>query len=228
MGAKHVLRPKSHQRSVSYALNTSKLGDETVAFKFYGRCKKGLLTSPGWSAPWSARGWWWLAWQTWWCAEGPRHRGQGHNRPTKRCPECLRVAGRIWSPRIRWGLLGADWTQADVHFKGLRFQKTSAGYVSGLRQSHLETDTFAERSGGAKRLMTIPQSDHNAAPSPDRPETDPIASSKDPKGPCQSSFTGVHSSQHLMWFTAPCFARHFSLKSETSKVSALLRVVLQN
>lgn len=94
MGAKHVLRPKSHQRSVSYALNTSKLGDETVAFKFYGRCKKGLLTSPGWSAPWSARGWWWLAWQTWWCAEGPRHRGQGHNQPTDQAVSRMSSRGR--------------------------------------------------------------------------------------------------------------------------------------
>lgn len=46
--------------------------------------------------------------------------------------------------------LGADWTQADVHFKGLWFQRTPAGYVSGLRQSHLETDTLAERGGGGK------------------------------------------------------------------------------
>lgn len=72
-------------------------------------------------------------------------------------------------------------------------------------------------------LMTIPQSDHNTAPSPDRPETDPIASSKDPKGSCQSSFAGVHSSQHLMWFTAFQFMRHLSLKCETSKVATLLR-----
>ncbi|CAL8399336.1 unnamed protein product [Arctogadus glacialis] len=57
MVAEHVFRPWSHQRSLSYALNTSKpRGDETVAFKFYGRCKQGLLTSPGWSAPWSATG----------------------------------------------------------------------------------------------------------------------------------------------------------------------------
>lgn len=27
------------------------------------------------------------------------------------------------------GFLGADWTQAHVHFKGLWFQRTSAGYV---------------------------------------------------------------------------------------------------
>ncbi len=53
--AKHVLRPKLHQRSGSYALNTSKPSDGTVAFKFYGRCKQGLLTSPGWSVPWSGR-----------------------------------------------------------------------------------------------------------------------------------------------------------------------------
>lgn len=45
------------------------------------------------------------------------------------------------------GFQGADWTQAHVHFKGLWFQRTSAGYVYGLRQSHLETDTLAERSG---------------------------------------------------------------------------------
>lgn len=42
------------------------------------------------------------------------------------------------------GFLGADWTQAHVHFKGLWFQRTSAGYVYGLCQSHLETDTLAE------------------------------------------------------------------------------------
>lgn len=65
--------------------------------------------------------------------------------------------------------------------------------------------------------MTIPQSDHNTAPSPDRPETDPIASSKDPKGSCQSSFAGVHSSQHLMWFTAPCVRTHFSFKMRDFK-----------
>ncbi len=83
-----------------------------------------------------------------------------------------------------------------------------------------------ERRG--QSLMTIPQSDHNAAPSPDRPETDPIASSKDPVGSCQSSFAGVHSSQHLMWFTASCSVRHFSLKCKTSKVARLLRVLTQN
>lgn len=46
------------------------------------------------------------------------------------------------------GFLGADWTQADVHFKGLWFQRTSAGCVWGLCQSHLETDTLAERRPG--------------------------------------------------------------------------------
>lgn len=75
--------------------------------------------------------------------------------------------------------------------------------------------------------MTIPQSDHNTAPSPDRAETDPIASSKDPKGSCQSSFAGVHSSQHLMGFTASCFVRRFSFKCETSKVATLLGVPIQ-
>lgn len=77
-------------------------------------------------------------------------------------------------------------------------------------------------------LLTIPQSDHNTAASPDRAETDPVASSKDPKGSRQSSFAGVHSSQHLMWFTASCFVRHFSFKGETSKVATLLRVPIQN
>lgn len=75
--------------------------------------------------------------------------------------------------------------------------------------------------GGEERrgqsLMTIPQSDHNTAPSPDRPETDPVASSKDPKGSCQSSFSGVHSSQHLMWFTASCFVKHFSLNARLQR-----------
>lgn len=145
MGAKHVLRPKSHQRSLSYALNTSKLGDETVAFKFYGRCKQGLLTSPGWSAPWSARVCWWVAWlRWWWCVEG---RGGG-GRDTTEWPACVQNV-YLECMDLR-GFLGADWTQADVHFKVLWFQRTSAGYVSGLCQSHLETDTLAERSGGAK------------------------------------------------------------------------------
>lgn len=34
--------------------------------------------------------------------------------------------------------LGADWTQADVHFKGLWLQRTSAGCVWGLCQSYLD------------------------------------------------------------------------------------------
>lgn len=116
MGAEHVLRPKSHQRSLSYALNTSKPRDETVAFKFYGRCKQGLLTSPGWSAPWSG-----------WCGRrsggggGPRRRGQGRKQSPRRGPH-LELLRRF---------LGADWTQADVHFKGLWFQRTSAGFVPG-------------------------------------------------------------------------------------------------
>lgn len=101
MGAKHVLRPKSHQRSLSYALNTSKPGDETVALKFYGRCKQGLLTSPGWSAPWSARGCWWLAWSRRWCAEGPRRRGQGHNRrPTR--------VQNVFVQQATFGVYGSD------------------------------------------------------------------------------------------------------------------------
>lgn len=69
-------------------------------------------------------------------------------------------------------------------------------------------------------LMTIPWSDHNAAPSPDGAETDPEASSKDRKRSCQSSFAGVHSSQHLTQFTATCVCHVwtlFSSKCEASK-----------
>lgn len=42
------------------------------------------------------------------------------------------------------GRLAADWTQADVHFKGLWFQRATAGYVPGLCQSRLGTDTLGE------------------------------------------------------------------------------------
>lgn len=42
------------------------------------------------------------------------------------------------------GRLAADWTQADVHFKGLWFQRATAGYVLGLHQSLLETDTLGQ------------------------------------------------------------------------------------
>lgn len=42
------------------------------------------------------------------------------------------------------GRLAADWTQADVHFKGLWFQRATAGYVPGLCQSCLGTDTLGE------------------------------------------------------------------------------------
>lgn len=146
MSAKHVLRPKSHQRSLNYALNTSKQWDETVAFKFYGRCKQGLLTSPGWSAPWSARG---CQWAAWWWLEGQGVGGQGHKRtgrPVSRRSSCGRPHLEPVDPT---GCLGADWTQADVHFKGLWFQRATAGYVPGLCQSHLETDTLAERGAGA-------------------------------------------------------------------------------
>lgn len=92
------------------------------------------------------------------------------------------------------GFLGADWTQADVHFKGLWFQRD----LSGVRLRPVSVPFGNRYIGREERrgqsLMTIPQSDHNAVLSPDRPETDPIASSKDPEGSSQSSFTGVHSS----------------------------------
>lgn len=67
---------------------------------------------------------------------------------------------------------------------------------------------------GCRGLMTIPWSDHNAAPSPDRAETDSGASSKDRKRSCQSSFAGVHSSPHLMRFTAmSVMCGHFSVQN---------------
>lgn len=54
--------------------------------------------------------------------------------------------------------LGADWTQADVHFKDLWLQRTSAGCVWGLCQSFLETDTLAEsRPGPDDHTIDWPQ-----------------------------------------------------------------------
>lgn len=114
-----MLRPKSHQRSLSYALNTSKQWDETVAFKFYGRCKQGLLTSPGWSAPWSARG---CQWAAWWWLEGQGVGGRDTSGPAGLCPEGLHAAGHIWSPRIRQGV----WEQTG-------HRQTSTSRVSGFR-----------------------------------------------------------------------------------------------
>lgn len=61
------------------------------------------------------------------------------------------------------GFLGADVTQAHVHFKGLWFQRTSAGYVCGLCQSHVGSDTLAYQEWRGQSLMTIPQSDHSTA-----------------------------------------------------------------
>lgn len=134
MSAKHVLRPKSHQRSLSYALNTSKLGDETVAFKFYGRCKQGLLTSTGWSCSLVCK-------NLLVVVVCPRAEASGAG--TQPVAKLSSYSGPHLESLDLRGFLGADWTQADVHFKDLWFQRTSAGYVSGLRQSHLETDTLA-------------------------------------------------------------------------------------
>lgn len=228
MGAKHVLRPKSHQRSLSYALNTSKLGDETVAFKFYGRCKQGLLTSPGWSAPRSARGCRWLAWvEVVVVCRGPNKQSGAGRKPTDQAVSKMSSCSRphLESLDLK-GFLGAGWTQADVHFKGLWFQRTSAGYGWGLCQSHLETDTLAERSGGGKAWWPY----HRVTTASRPPLTDQkqtLASSKDLKGSRESSFAAVHSSQHLMWFAASCFIRRSSWKCETSKVATLLRVLVQ-
>lgn len=216
MGAKHVLRPKSHQRSLSYALNTSKLGDETVAFKFYGRCKQGLLTSPGWSAPWSEE---LLLLRRCHSVDRANRLGAGADHPG---PESLHVAGHIWSPWIWEG----SWAQTG-------HRQTSTSRLSGFRRPQQDMSKacvcpiwkqihWQRRVKGPKPdVHPTEWPEHCTAP--DRPETDPIASSKDPKRSCQSSFSGVHSSQHLMWFTGPCFFRHFSLKCETSKGLVLLR-----
>lgn len=57
---------------------------------------------------------------------GPRRRGQGHDRAVSKMSSC--GSPHLESRDLK-GFLGADWTQADVHFKGLWFQRTPAGYV---------------------------------------------------------------------------------------------------
>lgn len=62
---------------------------------------------------------------------------------------------------------------------------------------------IGREDGWGQSLMTIPQSDHNAALSPDRPETDLIASSKDPEGVspkfiCWSSFISTPDVVHCL------------------------------
>ena len=153
---------------------------------------------------------------------GPRRRGQGPNRPTRLCPKCLHAEGHIWShgservsgSRLDTGRRPLQGSLVSEDLSRVRLRPVSVPF--GNRYIGRE-----ERRG--QSLMTIPQSDHNTAPSPDRAETDPIASSKDPVRSCQSSFAGVHSSQHLMWFTASCFVRHFGLKCKTSKLAALFQ-----
>lgn len=53
---------------------------------------------------------------------GPRRRGQGRNRLTRLCPECLHAAGHIWRPWIR----GGSWEQTG-------HRQTSTSRVSGFR-----------------------------------------------------------------------------------------------
>lgn len=149
---------------------------------------------------------------------GPRRRGQGHNRVASLCSKCLfGVCGseRVSGSRLDTGRRPLQGSLVSEDLSRVRLRPVSVPF--GNRYIGRE-----ERRG--ESLMTIPQSDHNAASSPDRPETDPIASSKDPKGSCQSSFGGVHSSQHLMWFTAPSVRTHFSLKCETSKVEGVFEM----
>lgn len=161
MGAKHVLQPKSHQRSLSYALNTSKLGDETVAFKFYGRCKQGLLTSPGWSAPWSAGGCWWLAWWRWlWCVQS---QGTGGRDITKR-PGCVQ---NVFMQKAIFRVLGSDrvsWSRLDTGRRPLQGSLVSEDLSRVcLRPASVPFGNGyigrEERRG--QSLMTKPQSDHN-------------------------------------------------------------------
>lgn len=141
---------------------------------------------------------WWL----WWCAES---RGQGRDQLTS-LPNPHQAAGHIWSPRIWKG----SWEQTG-------HRQTSTSRVSGYRGPQQGVSEacvsliWKQIHWTGQALMTIPWSDRNAATSPDGAETDPEASSKDRKRSCQSSFAGVHSSQHLMWFTATC--RRFSLQN---------------
>lgn len=90
---------------------------------------------------------------------GPRSRGQGRKRARVACDQNVLVQEATFGGPT--GRLAADWTQADVHFKGLWFQRATAGYVPGLCQSRLETDTLGEE-GEDRSVMTIPPSDHNA------------------------------------------------------------------
>lgn len=129
---------------------------------------------------------------------GPRRRGQGCNQLTSLL-NLLQAAGHIWSPRIWKGF----WEQTG-------HQQTSTSRVSGYRGPQQGVSEACVSpiwkqihwQQGCRGLMTIAWSDHNTAPSPDRAETDSGASSKDRKRSCQSSFAGVHSSPHLMRFTA--------------------------
>lgn len=121
---------------------------------------------------------------------GPRRRGQGH-------PDCVQ---NVFMQQATFGILGSE------RFSGSRLDAGGRPLQGSLVSENLSRERlrpvsvpFGNRYIGredrkSQSLMTIPQSDHNTALSPDRPETDPIASSKDPEGSCQSSFAGVHSS----------------------------------
>lgn len=164
MGAKHVLRPKSHQRSLSNALNTSKPGDETVAFKFYGRCKQGLLTSTGWSAPWSDERLLVVSvvvvvvcvWRERAETSGA---GTGRTLPTRPCPKCL-CGSRVTfgdPPDLR-GFSGSrpDAGRQTSTSRVSSFRGPQQGTAEAPRRSHLETDTLAEEGRRGHGLMTIP------------------------------------------------------------------------
>lgn len=112
--------------------------------------------------------------------------------------------------------LGADWTQADVHFKGLWLQRTSAGCVWGLCQSYLETDTLAEsRPGPDDHTMEWPQRCTLPWRSRNRPWSKFKGSEEVlPKFICWASFISTPDAVH-------CYLHHvwtlFSSKCEASK-----------
>lgn len=112
--------------------------------------------------------------------------------------------------------LGAAWTQADVYFKGLWLQRTSAGCVWGLCQSYLETDTLAEsRPGPDDHTMEWPQRCSRPWRSRNRPWSKFKGSEEVlPKFICWGSFISTPDAVH-------CYLRHvwmlFSSECEASK-----------
>lgn len=109
--------------------------------------------------------------------------------------------------------LGADWTQADVNFKGLWLQRTSAGCVWGLCQSYLETDTLAEsRPAPDDHTMEWPQRCSLPWRSRNRPWSKFKGSEEVlPKFICWGSFISTPDAVH-------CYLhQRFSSKCEASK-----------